>query len=152
MTNPLPAAADSANIRDTVRDLIEDILGAPLDNAGAGATFAELGVDSLVLTQVALLVKERFKTTVTLRQLMEEFSSIDLLAGYLQRSTLAAAQTGHPPMGASPATARAPASSTTFDSHRPPAPGARLGREKDGTPAWFVPDPRIAGKYLRWQT
>ncbi|MFO1460889.1 MAG: aminotransferase class III-fold pyridoxal phosphate-dependent enzyme [Verrucomicrobiota bacterium] len=31
---------------------------------------------------------------------------------------------------------------------RPPVPGARLGRTPKGEPAWFVPDPQRAGKYL----
>ena len=30
-----------------------------------------------------------------------------------------------------------------------PVPGARLGRDPDGTPAWYVPDPNRPGKYLR---
>ena len=30
----------------------------------------------------------------------------------------------------------------------PPVPGARLGRTPKGEPAWFVPDPQRAGKYL----
>jgi glutamate-1-semialdehyde aminotransferase/acyl carrier protein len=31
----------------------------------------------------------------------------------------------------------------------PPVPGARLGRDPDGTPAWFVNDPERPGKFLR---
>lgn len=31
----------------------------------------------------------------------------------------------------------------------PPLPGARLGRDKDGTPGWFVEDPDHAGRYIR---
>lgn len=31
----------------------------------------------------------------------------------------------------------------------PPVPGARLGRDPDGTPAWFVSDPERPGKFLR---
>jgi len=30
-----------------------------------------------------------------------------------------------------------------------PAPGARLGKDPDGTPAWYVPDPERPGKYVR---
>jgi hypothetical protein len=30
-----------------------------------------------------------------------------------------------------------------------PVAGARLGRDADGAPAWFVADPLRAGKYLR---
>ncbi|MEZ0608568.1 amino acid adenylation domain-containing protein [Fibrella sp. WM1] len=31
--------------------------------------------------------------------------------------------------------------------HQPPVPGARLGRDQQGNPAWFVPDPDQPGKY-----
>lgn len=36
-----------------------------------------------------------------------------------------------------------------FDAARPPMPGARLGKDPDGHPAWFVPNPDAPGKYLR---
>jgi glutamate-1-semialdehyde aminotransferase len=38
---------------------------------------------------------------------------------------------------------------TVMDAEHPPQPGARLGREPDGRPAWFVPDPGQAGHYLK---
>jgi glutamate-1-semialdehyde aminotransferase len=31
----------------------------------------------------------------------------------------------------------------------PPVPGARMGRDKDGTPAWFAPDPGAPGQFVR---
>ena len=36
-----------------------------------------------------------------------------------------------------------------FDASKPPVPGARLGRDADGTPAWFVPNPDSPGKFLK---
>ena len=35
------------------------------------------------------------------------------------------------------------------DASRPPLPNAKLGRDKDGRPAWFVPDANVPGKYLK---
>jgi hypothetical protein len=35
------------------------------------------------------------------------------------------------------------------DASRPPMPNAKLGRDKDGRPAWFVPDANAPGKYLK---
>ena len=32
---------------------------------------------------------------------------------------------------------------------QPPVPGARLGRDPQGNPAWFVPNPEMPGKYLQ---
>ncbi|HEY4092529.1 MAG TPA: amino acid adenylation domain-containing protein [Luteibacter sp.] len=37
----------------------------------------------------------------------------------------------------------------TLDPNQPPVPGARLGKDPDGQPAWFVPNPDAPGKYLR---
>lgn len=39
--------------------------------------------------------------------------------------------------------------SKTFSSDNPPIEGAKLGRRPDGTPAWFVSDPKRPGKYLQ---
>jgi glutamate-1-semialdehyde aminotransferase len=36
-----------------------------------------------------------------------------------------------------------------FDASAPPVPGARLGRDRDGTPAWFVENPDAPGKYVK---
>ena len=43
----------------------------------------------------------------------------------------------------------AEAAPAVFDASRPPAPGARIGKDPDGNPAWFVPNPEQPGKYLR---
>ncbi|WP_374122374.1 amino acid adenylation domain-containing protein [Variovorax boronicumulans] len=43
---------------------------------------------------------------------------------------------------------RAPAA-RSFDAAKPPVPNARLGRDKDGQPAWFVPDAAQPGKFRR---
>ena len=42
-------------------------------------------------------------------------------------------------------------SKSDVDPSQPPVPNARLGRDRDGQPAWFVPDPAAQGKYLRFQ-
>jgi hypothetical protein len=36
-----------------------------------------------------------------------------------------------------------------LDPNAPPAPGARLGRDQDGNPAWFVPHPSNPKKYVK---
>ncbi|WP_310422582.1 aminotransferase class III-fold pyridoxal phosphate-dependent enzyme [Chamaesiphon sp. VAR_48_metabat_135_sub] len=36
--------------------------------------------------------------------------------------------------------------------NRPPQPDAKLGRDRQGNPAWFIPDPDRAGKYLQVET
>jgi glutamate-1-semialdehyde aminotransferase/acyl carrier protein len=39
-----------------------------------------------------------------------------------------------------------------LDANRPPMPGARLGRDPSGRPAWYAPDPDNAGKYKLVET
>ncbi len=36
-----------------------------------------------------------------------------------------------------------------LDARQPPVPGARLGRDRNGDPAWFVPHPEQPGKYVK---
>jgi glutamate-1-semialdehyde aminotransferase len=44
---------------------------------------------------------------------------------------------------------RAATSRTVMDASRPPVPDARLGRDPQGNPCWFVPNPEQPGKYLK---
>lgn len=44
---------------------------------------------------------------------------------------------------------RRPSAATDFDAQRPPVPGARLGRDPEGRPAWFVANPDLPGKYIK---
>lgn len=46
---------------------------------------------------------------------------------------------------------RRAAPKTVLDPSHPPAPDARLGRDKDGQPAWFVPDPNAHGKFTKYK-
>jgi glutamate-1-semialdehyde aminotransferase len=43
----------------------------------------------------------------------------------------------------------APPAAETAAANQPPVPGARLGRDANGNPAWFVADPERPGKYLQ---
>ncbi len=42
-----------------------------------------------------------------------------------------------------------PGAAGVFDAARPPRPGARLGRDMDGQPAWYVPHPDDPKRYLK---
>ena len=44
---------------------------------------------------------------------------------------------------------RAAAAGAVFDASRPPVPGARLGRDASGKPAWFVADPQRPNQFLK---
>jgi amino acid adenylation domain-containing protein len=42
-----------------------------------------------------------------------------------------------------------PSMPVALDASKPPVPGARLGRDGNGQPAWFIPNPDAPGKYMR---
>lgn len=47
------------------------------------------------------------------------------------------------------AAAAPPVEPVPVNANTPPLPGAKLGRDKDGKPGWFIPDTNNPGKYLQ---
>ena len=66
-----------------VRSTTQDLSGTNLEQVEAGATFLEIGLDSLLLTQAANVFQRKFGVPISFRQLMEDLGSIDLLAAHL---------------------------------------------------------------------
>jgi amino acid adenylation domain-containing protein len=66
-----------------LKDVFEETSGNDFRESSATANFVELGVDSLLVTQLALRLKQTFKVPVTFRQLMEELPTFAALAQYL---------------------------------------------------------------------
>ena len=64
-------------------DLFETVSGVEIGAGDTAASFVELGIDSLVLTQVALAVARRFGVKVSFRQMIEEYTTAERLAAYL---------------------------------------------------------------------
>jgi acyl transferase domain-containing protein len=144
----LAAAAEAAGNGDPVADvkrrlrsLLVEASGHPPDAIGSSQTFLELGFDSLLLNQVIASIRKTFGLGVSLRQLLDQLSTLESLARHIHSSP-AAGQAGN----------TAPAQRPTLGAQNtttPPVPGARLGRDSQGRPAWFVPDPNRPGKYLQ---
>ncbi|HEV8441931.1 MAG TPA: aminotransferase class III-fold pyridoxal phosphate-dependent enzyme [Steroidobacteraceae bacterium] len=87
--NAMPSAATPADRRPNLiarlRDVFEDTSGVEMGDADPAASFVELGLDSLTLTQVALQLKKSFSVNVTFRHLMENYVSLETLADYLDQ-------------------------------------------------------------------
>ena len=66
-----------------VRSLFQDLSGSDLSTVDPSTDLLELGLDSLLLTQAATLLRRRFGVTISFRQLMEDLTSLDALAGHL---------------------------------------------------------------------
>jgi iturin family lipopeptide synthetase A len=103
-----PAIPRKARLIDRVRGTLQQMSGTSLDGIDPAVPFLEIGLDSLLLTQVGTKLQREFGVKVSFRQLMEELSSLDALASYLDAAL--------PPEAApaiAPATATAPAAATT---------------------------------------
>ncbi|PTS96737.1 type I polyketide synthase [Pedobacter sp. HMWF019] len=75
------------NLKLKIRQVLEDASGIEMENIGSDRNFLEIGLDSLLLTQVAISLKKEFNLPITFRKLNEEYSSIDLLAVYIGQNT-----------------------------------------------------------------
>ena len=68
---------------EQVKSILERASGIDMVNVAPEMSFIEIGLDSLLLTQVAIMLKKQFSLPVTFRQLNEELESINLLVDYL---------------------------------------------------------------------
>ncbi|MEA2562144.1 MAG: hypothetical protein QOH06_3648 [Acidobacteriota bacterium] len=86
-------AVQSSEPRDTrrleilqsLRSLVARLIGAEISDAHLHTSFLEVGVDSLLLIQTSQAIRERFGVKISLAQLLEELTTIDAVAGYLDR-------------------------------------------------------------------
>jgi amino acid adenylation domain-containing protein len=85
-SRPSSIAVESSTRRSRfqaeLKKMLEDTVGVEIEDASA--TFTELGLDSLTLTQTARQLQKAFGVTVTFRQLMERYPNLDSLAACLE--------------------------------------------------------------------
>jgi amino acid adenylation domain-containing protein len=67
-----------------VKEVLETTSGLNLGISNSQATFLELGLDSLSLTQVALFLSKKFNLKITFRMLLEEYQTVESLVEFLQ--------------------------------------------------------------------
>jgi amino acid adenylation domain-containing protein len=83
MATPAPSPARRLRLVAELKDSLEQVSGVDVATGDERASFVELGLDSLVLTQVALAVSKKYGTKVTFRQLLEEHTSLERLAEHV---------------------------------------------------------------------
>ena len=66
-----------------IKDILEDTSGIEMQDVPPEMSFIEMGLDSLLLTQISIALKKNFNAPITFRQLNEEFNNLDQLAAYL---------------------------------------------------------------------
>lgn len=81
-------ATDEQNTEEIVRNILEESSGISLKGIFSTTTFAELGLDSLFLTQIALSIQKKTGVKVSFRQLNEELNSIGSLTNYIKNNII----------------------------------------------------------------
>lgn len=116
-SEPTPQPVNrSAVLSDRIRQILENALGIELGNADENLPFIDLGVDSLLMTQLSLTLKKEFSITVSLRQLSEEYGNLRALVNYLDQQLPAEpAATAHPAAFATAMSSNQDGSSTSLD-------------------------------------
>ncbi len=145
---PATALDTGASAHDRVVNRIKAILteltGQEYTTVDPDASFLDIGLDSLLVTQLSRALQAEFKAPITFRRLMKELTTLTRVAAAIEATAPVAP-------GASVATIAqpdAPAASTTT----PPVAGARLGRDPSGNPAWYIPDAQHPGQYRKVTT
>lgn len=85
---PLSQTPENTEMRKTqliekIKSILENASGIETAGMNSESSFFEIGLDSLLLTQVALTLKKEFKLPITFRKLTEEYDSLSALADYL---------------------------------------------------------------------
>jgi iturin family lipopeptide synthetase A len=91
-----------------IRAILKNLSGQDQQGADVSVTFLELGFDSLLLTQVAQAFRKEFGLKVTFRQLLEDYSTIETLAVYLDAQLPPEVMAPPAPTAVAPAAPMAP--------------------------------------------
>lgn len=71
------------SLLNKVKAILEDASGIEMGGVTPDMSFLEMGLDSLLLTQVAITLKKEFSLPITFRQLNEDYGTLDQLATFL---------------------------------------------------------------------
>lgn len=79
----LPAPMRQPILQQRILELLEKASGIDTAEVTPSMPFLEIGLDSLLLTQLAQTFKKEFGISITFRQLTNEFASVEKLANHL---------------------------------------------------------------------
>ncbi|MGQ9424676.1 amino acid adenylation domain-containing protein [Gilvimarinus sp. F26214L] len=75
--------SERAQLQSQLAELIGEVSGLHLEEVSGETHFLEMGLDSLLLTQVASELRRAFKVEVSFRQLLEDYSNLSAVAEFL---------------------------------------------------------------------
>ncbi len=121
-----PAMNRQSHLVQELKSVFEQASGLDFSGAEADDDFISIGVDSLLVTQIALRLKQKYKVPLTIRHLMEDYSTFGKLSAFLdEKLPQDFAINGVPAQSAAPAsTAPAVAAAQVV---QPPAPQPVMG-------------------------
>ena len=119
MSTPAPSMDRRPRLIGQLKTAFEDISGLDLADADPASHFIELGLDSLMLTQVALHVSKAFAVQVSFRQLMSDHASFGQLAALLDEQL-------PPEAPAAPAPVPMPSTAVPAQAQALPMPAAAM--------------------------
>lgn len=111
---PVARAPRKGVLRKMLVEIFQDLSGIDLEQAESNATFLELGFDSLFLTQVTQAIQNKFAVKVTFRQLLDQQSTADALAAFLDEKLPAGAFEEPAPVAAPAQTSISEAAANLF--------------------------------------
>lgn len=79
------APQTSSGMVDTLRKLLSDQSGFPIEDLDISKNFTDLGFDSLFLAQFARNLEKKFKVKVAFRQLVQDTENISKLSEFLEQ-------------------------------------------------------------------
>src|SRR5437016_13677167 len=82
--------------------LFEEVSGMDIAGFALDTSFTELGLDSLILTQISQALAKKFGVKVAIRQLMEELNTVGSLASFVTQNTTAAVPAASSPAASIP--------------------------------------------------
>lgn len=84
-TTPMaqPAVAVKDAVAAEIKQLLQNGAGVSISDAQADMNFIDLGIDSLMMTQIRLTLQKHFRVNITFRQFNAELYTLNLLADYL---------------------------------------------------------------------
>ncbi len=122
-TQMMPTVQSRAQrLMPLLKEIVEETSGLELADTDESATFLELGLDSLTLTQVGLALQKRFNVQVTFRQLLKELPNLVALADFMDRQLPADAFPAEPAPPEAIATPPVPVAPTPQLSTPSPSP------------------------------
>jgi amino acid adenylation domain-containing protein len=82
----LPSPMRKTTLLQQLKTLLEDASGLEMAGVPTTLSLLEIGFDSLLLTQVSIMLKKEFGVPITFRQLNEEYATLEQLATYLDQT------------------------------------------------------------------